>query len=205
MRYAILLAILLTIAAPAHAEIFMYQDSSGQWHGVSSQDQIPSQYRDKSATVNNADKSSPEEIQDQERENEKEEREYEENQKQKAEAGKKDAIVNLKKETQDKKQRHKEVKALFENFFRNQLGTDPANPSDWQLTGYSIYHISISGFPSASVIMHANFSDESGDKVERIYHYSGEYEDDEFGRGWKFESNDCDEGRFRLVTNLSPK
>jgi len=55
MRYLLVVLLLLIMTSTASAEVFMYQDNAGKWHGVSAADQVPAEYRDQLKTVDDPD------------------------------------------------------------------------------------------------------------------------------------------------------
>jgi len=55
MHYLLAVLFVLLVATPTSAEVFMYQDSSGKWHGVSSVSQVPEEYQNQIQSVVNND------------------------------------------------------------------------------------------------------------------------------------------------------
>jgi len=45
MRTIILILFFMVVAMTVHAEVFMYQDSAGKWHGVNQINDVPAEYR----------------------------------------------------------------------------------------------------------------------------------------------------------------
>jgi hypothetical protein len=84
----LLTSVVLTVAFKVNAQVYMYKDDAGKWHGVSSAAQIPEQYRDQVQEVTSPDSKTPEQIKAREAEYANEQKEYK---KQLAEKSKKDA------------------------------------------------------------------------------------------------------------------
>lgn len=101
MKLIFTVFLILIIPSLAFAEVFMYQDASGKWHGVSSIDQVPPAYRSQiQGVVNNDPDPTPAQIKAREEEDKKEAA-HENAQAiaaQKADKNEKEAIKNHKKE-----------------------------------------------------------------------------------------------------------
>jgi len=183
MRYLLAAIFILAIAIPVHAEVYMYRDSAGIWHGVSSADQVPPEYRDQLKALEASDPEVNPEAQ-----------KIRDAIQQKDEAERSEAKKQIEKETEQAQEKLQEtiknepdeIGGHFDKFYKGKLGV---GTDGWQLTDYKIMDISVKDDEAnivrsgglklaATVKMQVTFYADDGTKVDRIYIYDGRHDDD---------------------------
>ncbi len=112
--------LILLFPVVANAEVFMYQDSSGQWHGVSSKNQVPAEYQNQlNSVIDNEPTPTPSRIKAQKVKEKREARQEKSREAvlQKIEAKEKKDIDN-----QKKKMRNDAIE-IFKQFAQTLIGT----------------------------------------------------------------------------------
>lgn len=186
-NYLVIFLVIYSIlySIPSIAEVFMYQDSQGQWHGVSTMDEVPQEYRDQvqgvdhvEPVVDPAARKNIEEIEKQdtaERKAASDEKAKEEKQ---AEEARAQAIKNS----------DAEVKSFFNSWYTGNLGRKLAGT--WEQIDYKIMSVNLFGDgSSAEVVMQATLSNSYGKTITRIYRYNGNRGRD----GWSFYCTNCND------------
>jgi len=158
----------LMLLGSAAAEVFMYKDSAGKWHGVSSPGEVPEEYRAQVETVNNPDTRTPEQIVAREKEYQNELAEKERQQKQKAA----EAIEAAKEYERQQERIKAELPEAFNQYMYSIVGTRPVK--DWQLTDYKVVSSVVNGNKALITVKVTASNDIVGDR-NFTWEYSAQY------------------------------